>query len=247
MIMDPSNTIMIVDDDPDIRSLMASYLEKNGYRSVTVADGRQMHAALDRHHVDLIVLDLMLPGENGLDLCRNLRANTSIPIIMLTARSEDTDRIVGLEMGADDYLPKPFNPRELLARIRAVLRRSRSLNVGSTQGTLNETSPGFAFGNWRLDTRTRSLKDFDEVETPLSAAEYNLLLVFLTHPGRVLERDQLLDLTRGRDATPFDRSIDMQVSRLRKRLGAGDATIEYIKTVRSQGYLFIADVRPICK
>lgn len=239
--MNDIDSILIVDDDPDIRSLLASYLDRNGYRCLAAADGREMRLALDRHHVDLIVLDLMLPGEDGLELCRELRVKTRIPVVMLTARGEETDRIVGLEMGADDYMPKPFNPRELLARIRAVLRRSRGL-AGSAGKPRGE---GFAFGRWRLDTRTRSLKDEEEVVVPLSAAEYDLLHVFLTHPGRVLDRDQLMDLTRGRDAMPFDRSIDMQVSRLRKRLGSDPDNPEYIKTVRSQGYMLVAGVEEL--
>jgi two-component system, OmpR family, response regulator len=208
---------------------------------VTAANGREMRQALDRHRIDLVVLDLMLPGEDGLALCRELRARTNLPVVMLTARGEDTDRIVGLEMGADDYVPKPFNPRELLARIRAVLRRSRSLPDSATR----PSGDGFGFGRWRVDTRSRSLRGEDDVVVPLSAAEYELLLVFLNHPGRVLDRDQLMDLTRGRDAMPFDRSIDMQVSRLRKRLGSDDSFPEYIKTVRSQGYLFVAPVEPL--
>jgi two-component system, OmpR family, response regulator len=236
--MHTPDSILIVDDDAEIRSLLASYLGKNGYRSMTAADGREMRRVLDRQNVDLIVLDLMLPGEDGLELCRELRARSNIPVVMLTARGEETDRIVGLEMGADDYVPKPFNPRELLARIKAVLRRSRSL----PDERAPTTGQGFAFGRWRVDFRTRSLRDEEDVVVPLSTAEYELLVVFLNHPGRVLDRDQLMDLTRGRDAMPFDRSIDMQVSRLRKRLGADEQTPEYIKTVRSRGYLFVPTV-----
>ncbi len=227
--MESRDTLLVVDDDAGIRNLLQEYLEKNGYRCLVAADGAAMWQMLDRHRVDLVVLDLMLPGEDGLVLCRNLRARASTPVIMLTARGEETDRIVGLEMGADDYVPKPFNPRELLARIRAVLRRARTLPD--------------EFGRWKLDTRARGLVDRDHVVVPLSAAEYDLLLVFVRHPGRVLERDQILDLTRGRDAAPFDRSVDMQVSRLRRRLGADSDDIEYIKTVRSQGYLFVPPVR----
>ncbi|MCZ7601095.1 MAG: response regulator [Gammaproteobacteria bacterium] len=237
--MQESDSILIVDDDREIRSLLAAYLEKNGYRALTAGDGREMRACLDRHRVDLVVLDLMLPGEDGLDLCRDLRARTSLPVVMLTARGEETDRIVGLEIGADDYVPKPFNPRELLARIRAVLRRSRALPESALVA-----GEGYCFGRWRVDTRSRSLRDADDVVVPLSAAEYDLLMVFLTHPGRVLDRDQLMDLTRGRDAMPFDRSIDMQVSRLRKRLGTDADNSEYIKTVRSKGYLFVPEVTP---
>lgn len=232
------DTILIVDDDHEIRSLLADYLDKNGYRGIVAADGRAMWRSLERHHVDLVVLDIMMPGDDGLTLCRDLRARTSLPVVMLTARGEDLERIVGLEIGADDYVSKPFNPRELLARIRAVLRRSRAM----PEDAVLPTGEGFAFGRWRVDTRSRSLRDADDVVVPLSAAEYDLLLVFLNRPGRVLDRDQLTDLTRGRDAMPFDRSIDMQVSRLRKRLGADAETPEYIKTVRSKGSLFVPPV-----
>lgn len=238
--MNESDTILVVDDDPQIRSLLADYLERNGCRAIVAADGREMRQALDRHRVDLVVLDLMLPGDDGLVLCRELRARSQLPVVMLTARGEDVDRILGLEMGADDYVQKPFNPRELLARIRAVLRRSRALPDNGAA-----TPAGYAFGRWTLDTRGRALRDSDDVMVSMSASEYDLLLVFLQHPGRVLDRDQLMDLTRGRDAMPFDRSIDMQVSRLRKRLCSDGDSVEYIKTVRSQGYLFVPEVTPL--
>jgi two-component system, OmpR family, response regulator len=232
------DSLLIVDDDAQIRSLLCTYLEKNGYRCVAARDGVELHQLLDRHSIDLVVLDLMLPGTDGLELCRELRFKTNLPIIMLTARGEETDRIVGLEMGADDYLAKPFNPRELLARIRSVLRRARSLPNNSANTPLE----GYRFGTWYLDTRTRSLRDDAGIVTPLSSAEYELLMVFVSHPGRVLERDQLLDLSRGRDAVPFDSSIDMQVSRLRRRLGSDENNPEYIKTVRGQGYILIPAV-----
>jgi len=233
-----NDSLLIVDDDPEIRSLLCTYLTKNGYRCLPARDGVEMRQQLDRHSVDLIVLDLMLPGQDGLELCRDLRFKANVPIIMLTARGEETDRIVGLEMGADDYLAKPFNPRELLARVRSVLRRARSL----PEQNAGVKPEGFRFGVWQLDTRSRTLRDPKQVVTPLSGAEYDLLMVFLSHPGRVLERDQLLDLTRGREAMPFDRSIDMQVSRLRKRLGSDENFPEYIKTVRGQGYMLVPRV-----
>ncbi len=185
--------------------------------------------------MDLVILDLMLPGDDGLVLCRNLRARSQIPIIMLTARGDDTDRIVGLEMGADDYLPKPFNPRELLARIKSILRRARSApNEGEARR--------FHFAGWTLDADARQLVAPDGVLVPLGASDYRLLRVFLDHPQRVLNRDQLLDLTQGREAAPFDRSIDVQVSRLRRRLRDDPRESVIIKTVRNEGYLLAAHV-----
>jgi two-component system OmpR family response regulator len=196
-----------------------------------------MRAALDTAVPDLVVLDLMLPGEDGLALCRELRAGKfrTIPVLMLTARGEEVDRIIGLEMGADDYMPKPFAVRELLARIRAVLRRTRMLppNIQVT-----ESADMLGFGDWRLDTTARHLLDAAGTMVALSGAEYRLLRVFLDHPQRVLTRDQLLNLTQGRDAELFDRSIDLLVSRLRQRLQDDARDQSYIKTVRSEGYVF---------
>ena len=229
--------LLIVDDDPGLRELLADYLGRNGFRVSGVADGRGLWAALEREPVDLVILDLMLPGDDGLVLCRTLRARSPIPIIMLTARGDDTDRIVGLEMGADDYLPKPFNPRELLARIKSILRRARSV----------PTEPGearrFHFAGWTLDVGARQLVAPDGVLVALGAGDYRLLRVFLDHPRRVLNRDQLLDLTQGREAMPFDRSIDVQVSRLRRRLRDDPREAVIIKTVRNEGYLLAAHVR----
>ncbi|ANQ85908.1 response regulator [Azoarcus olearius] len=236
--------ILIVDDDRDIRSLLADYLEKQGLRCTTAADGREMKAALERHRVDLIVLDLMLPGEDGLTLCRNLRAGGShanTPILMLTARGEDMDRIIGLEMGADDYLPKPFVPRELYARVRAILRRARALPPNlDTQPQAQARELRFA--QWRLDTVNRHLIDAQGTVVPLSGAEYRMLGVFLAHPQRVLSRDQLMELTQGREADVFDRSIDLMVSRLRQRLGDNAREPAIIKTVRNEGYVLSAEV-----
>jgi len=233
--------ILIVDDDRDIRELLTKYLEKNGYRVTSVADGRHMRSVLAVTRIDLIVLDLMLPGEDGLALCRDLRSHASktIPILMLTARNEETDRVLGLEMGADDYLTKPFAARELLARIRAVLRRTRMLPPNLN---VNEAAHQLAFGDWLLNIRARHLLDASGTMVSLSGAEYRLLRVFLDHPQRVLNRDQLLHLTRGRDAEPFDRSIDLLVSRLRQRLREDAREPRYIKTVRSEGYVFAAAV-----
>jgi len=230
--------ILIVDDDAEIRTLLSRYLVKNGLRATAVGDGRAMWQAIERGHFDLVVLDVMLPGDDGLTLCRDLRAKSDVPIIMLTARGEETDRIVGLEMGADDYLPKPFSARELLARIKAVLRRARSL----PDNMRPEEARSLRFAGWVLDTVRRELIAADGGATPLSGAEYRLLRTFLAHPNRVLNRDQLVDLTQGREADPLDRSIDVQVSRLRHRLGDDPRDPRLIKTVRGEGYVFAAAV-----
>jgi two-component system OmpR family response regulator len=236
--MDSPEHILIVDDDAEIRTLLGAYLQKNGYRATVVADGNGMWKALERSAVDLIVLDLMLPGEDGLTLCRRLRADSDTPVIMLTARGEETDRIVGLEMGADDYIGKPFSPRELLARIKSVLRRYRSLPLNLRADDAREIS----FAGWRLDTVARHLVSTDGVITSLSGAEYQLLKVFLSHPQRVLTRDQLMLLSKGHEADPLDRSIDIQVSRLRHRLRDDSANPTIIKTVRGEGYVLAVPV-----
>jgi two-component system OmpR family response regulator len=238
MAIQTNDRILIVDDDREIRELISTYLTKSGMHVVTVPTGRHMRIALETAGpFDLIILDLMMPGEDGISLCRDLRSGKykTIPVLMLTARSEESDRILGLEMGADDYLAKPFASRELLARMRAVLRRTRMLppNMRST-----EEARRVAFGDWRLDTIERHLIDSSEVLVPLSGAEYRLLRVFLDHPQRVLSRDQLLSLTQGREAELFERSIDLLVSRLRQRLRDDAREPKYIKTVRSEGYVF---------
>ena len=225
--------LLIVDDDREIRSLLSQYLEKNEFRTTAVADGREMRRVLDRAPVDLIVLDLMLPGEDGLTLCRELRTHSQIPVIMLTARGEDVDRIVGLEIGADDYLAKPFNPRELLVRIRAVLRRA----AHAPRDPNPELVRGFSFAGWRLDTTRRTLIDAGGREVALSGAEYRLLAVLLSAGNRVLSRAQLTELLRGREADPFDRSIDVRVSRLRQILGDDARAPQIIKTVYGEGYV----------
>ncbi len=232
--------ILVVDDDPEIRHLLQVYLEKNGLRVTTTGDGNGMWQALDQASVDLIVLDLMLPGVDGLELCRNLRVRSRIPVIMLTARGDEMDRVLGLEMGADDYLPKPFSARELLARIKVVLRRARDLPPDGGQ----QTPEQLAFAGWTLDTRTRNLLSPDGVVVALSQAEYRLLFVLLSHPNRALTRDQLLDLTQGREAGPFDRSIDVLIGRLRRRLGDDAKEPLLIKTLRGRGYLLAAKVEP---
>ena len=231
--------VLVVDDDREIRDLLAGFLRRHGYRIETAADGREMFAALGAGRFDLIVLDLMLPGEDGLSLCRRVRADSDLPIIMLTAVGEDTDRIVGLEVGADDYLPKPFNPRELLARIRAVLRRATEVQ---RQPECNRPRR-FEINRWMLDAVRRCLHAPDGAPVDLTAGEYGLLLALLEHPGRVLNRDQILDLTRGRDAGPFDRSVDIQVSRLRRKIEDDPKRPALIKTVRSGGYVFAGEVR----
>jgi two-component system OmpR family response regulator len=236
--MDATDHVLIVDDDAEIRSLLGTYLERNGYRASVAADGPAMWKVLARNAVDLIVLDLMLPGDDGLTLCRKLRAESDTPVIMLTARGEETDRIVGLEMGADDYLAKPFSPRELLARIKSVLRRYRSLPLNLRADDARE----IAFGGWRLDLVARHLVSPDGVVTSVSGAEFQLLKVFLSHPHRVLSRDQLMMLTKGHEADPMDRSIDIQVSRLRNRLHDDPADPTIIKTVRGEGYVLAVPV-----
>jgi two-component system OmpR family response regulator len=236
--MPTQDHILVVDDDAEIRALLREYLQKQGYRVTALADGKALRSAVETSRPDVIVLDLMMPGEDGLSLCRGLRANSDVPIIMLTARGEETDRIVGLEMGADDYLAKPFNPRELLARIKSVLRRARSV-----PDNLKRPDAGsYRFAGWTLDVATRNLAAPDRVVVPLSGTEYRLLRIFLDHPNRVLTRDQLIDLMLSRDAAPFDRAIDVQVSRLRHRLRDDAKEPAIIKTVRGQGYVLAAHV-----
>ncbi len=243
--METPDHILIVDDDAEICSLLGSYLHKNGLKASTATDGRQMWQILGSARIDLIILDLMLPGEDGLTLCRNLRSKSNIPVIMLTARSEETDRIVGLEMGADDYLTKPFSARELLARIKGVLRRTRSLPPDNFLTDV-ESATRLRFANWTLDTAHRHLLNADDgVVTPLSGTEYRLLLVFLSHPNHILNRDQLLELTQGREAAPLDRSIDVQISRLRARLGDDPREPHMIKTIRNEGYVLAVPVEKL--
>ena len=236
--MDTNTHILIVDDDRDIRTLLAEYLAGNGLRTLTATNGAEMRKVLEESRVDLIVLDLTLPGEDGLTLCRNLRATSNIPVIMLTARGEPLDRILGLEMGADDYLAKPFEPRELFARIRSVLRRTQALPPNMAQ----PDAAAMRFANWTLDLTARHLVNRDGVVVALSGAEFRLLKVFLDHPNRVLNRDQLLELTQGRESDPFDRSVDIQISRLRQKLGDDARTPAIIKTVRNEGYVLSTTV-----
>jgi two-component system OmpR family response regulator len=237
--MSPAPHILVVDDHREIRDLVSRALTKDGFRVSTAVDGRAMRKALADSRIDLILLDLMLPGEDGLSLCRAVRAESKIPIIMLTAKGEEVDRVIGLEMGADDYLPKPFGSRELIARIRAVLRRSADTTPAAGPA---ERLRRYRFEEWQLDTGARELIRDDGVSVPLSTGEYDLLIALVERPQRVLNRDQLLDLARGRAANALDRSIDTQVSRLRKKLERDPNDPKLIKTVWGGGYMFTPEV-----
>ncbi|AVO47069.1 MULTISPECIES: response regulator [Hyphomicrobiales] len=224
--------ILLVDDDHEIRQLTSKFLRQSGFKVTGARDGREMREVLANTDVDLVVLDLMLPGTSGLDLCRELRAASSIPIVILTARGEETDRIVGLELGADDYLGKPCSSRELAARIRAVLRRTMA------EPARDHDKWMFCFDGWTLDTRRRELVDNRGVVIDLSSSEYDLMVSFCEAPQRVLTREHLLDTARNRVSTGYDRSIDVQVSRLRSKLMSCPGSEDMIKTVRGAGYLF---------
>ncbi len=236
-VMNGTPHLLIVDDDKETCTLLSKFLTRHGYRVSVAHDGKAMMHALETARVNLVVLDLMLPGEDGLTLCRRLRASTTIPIIMLTAMGEETDRIIGLEMGADDYMAKAANPRELLARIRAVLRRAGSAEAG--QGGKPDV---LEFGGWRLDVAQRQLFSPANALVPLRASEFDLLLALAERPQRVLTRDQLLDLSRGRAANSFDRSVDVLISRLRRKIEVDPKEPAFIRTVRSGGYMFSAAV-----
>ncbi len=231
--MNQSHHVLIVDDDPDLRQLLTRYLGDNGLRVNTVADGAAMDAYLAGNEApDLLILDLMLPGEDGLSIARRLRSQRDLPIIILSARGDEVDRIVGLEMGADDYLPKPFNPRELLARIHAVLRRPG--RAGDKSGSDRHIDH---FGPFRLD-RESHLLTRDGESIPLTSGEYDLLTVLLDHPRRVLSRDLLLERLKGYDRDPFDRSVDVRITRLRKKIEENPSNPTYIRTIWGEGYLF---------
>jgi two-component system OmpR family response regulator len=230
--------ILVVDDHRELRELVSRALTKEGFRVSAVADGKAMRRALADGRIDLVLLDLMLPGEDGLALCRALRAESNIPIIMLTAKGEEVDRVIGLELGADDYLAKPFGSRELIARIRAVLRRAPR-----DEAAPRRTTKTYRFERWRLNAERRELLREDGVAVPLSTGEYELLLALVQRPRRVLSREQLLDLVRGRGASgALDRSIDTQVSRLRKKLEADPGDPKIIQTVWGGGYLLASAV-----
>lgn len=235
-VMSMNPHVLVVEDDREISALVARYLRAADVRVTLAPDGREMDRVLAEAAVDLVVLDLMLPGEDGLAICRRLRRRGRIPIVMLTAKADEIDRIVGLETGADDYLVKPFNPRELLARIRAVLRRCESGDDGAAE------TRHYDFAGHRLDVLARRLVNAEGAEVALTGAEWDLLQVMIERPGRVLSRDRLLDLTQGRTAGPFERSIDILISRIRRKIELDPHRPEIIKTVRSGGYLFAATV-----
>jgi two-component system OmpR family response regulator len=237
--MTPVPHLLIVDDDEDILSLLTKFFRKHSHEVTVAADGAAMFAALEEQPISLVILDVMLQGEDGFSLCRRLRAASHVPVIMLTAMADQTDRIVGLEIGADDYLTKPFDARELLARVKAVLRRTA---LNGAPATSTETRPALCFGDWRLDVTRRELRSANNTLVVLSGGEFDLLLAFAEHSQRVLTRDQLLDLSRGVSHGAFDRSIDVQVSRLRYKLETDPKNPVLIRTVRNGGYIFAAKV-----
>lgn len=231
--------IYIVDDNRELLDIIGQYIGDNGYKASIAKDGEELRSLMRNGSPDLVVLDIMMPGEDGLSICRFLRETSEVPIIFLTALADDTDRIIGLEIGADDYLVKPFNPRELLARIRSVLRRTNSLPPNKLIDL--EVAKIVNFGQWTLDVRARVLKDQNNISYVLSTAEFKLLSVFLLHPNVELSREKLVDLARGREAQLFDRSIDTLVNRLRNKIETDVKNPEYIKTVWGKGYIFIVD------
>ncbi len=230
--------LLLVDDERSIREPLAAYLTKQGFRITQAGDAESARTRLTAYAIDLVILDIMMPGEDGLSLCRHIAATSDVPVILLTARTEETDRIIGLEMGADDYVVKPFSPRELATRVKVILRRA-------TAGGARQHAPeanAYAFAGWVLKSGERALVDREGVSVPLSTGEYNLLLALVTRPRQVLTRDQLLDLTQGREAAAFDRAIDNQVSRLRRKIEADAKSPELIKTVWGGGYTLAAEV-----
>lgn len=234
--MSEDKHILIVDDDDEILDLLAKTLDQYGFKVATASSGEQMWPAIEQRAPDLIILDLMMPGDNGLTLCQNLKGQ--YPILMLTAMGEETDRIIGLEVGADDYLGKPFNPRELVARINAILRRTKS----TQKSTVRDEHDELKFAEWTLNTRSRRLYCKDGVEVSLSTGEYDLLLTFIHKPQEVLSREELLESSKNRSLSPFDRSIDVQISRLRQKIEPEPKKPTLIKTVRGGGYIFTASV-----
>lgn len=237
--MEPAPHILVIDDDREIRELLGRFLEKQGLRVTLARDAREARRVWPLARYSLVVLDLMLPGESGLDVARWLRGQSNIPIVMLTAMGEETDRIVGLELGADDYMAKPFNPRELLARIRAVLRRAQG---NADAGPAEEAGANLRFAGWLLESSRRRLLNPQGAEVPLTGGEYELLTTLLERPNRVLTRDMLMDLLHNRQPGPFDRAIDVAVSRLRRKLEDDGRNPSVIKTVRGGGYVLSANV-----
>ena len=235
--MSDAQHIAILDDDPEIRSLLEQNLRGAGFEVSTASNGRDLKTILEHQTIDLIVLDLMLPGEDGLTICRELRAESNIPIIMLTAMTHEADRIIGLEMGADDYLTKPFSPRELVARIKATLRRQGMVTTQS-----EDRRRTAVFEGWKLDVVRRELRDPDDVLVDLTSGEFDLLAALIERPNRLMTRDLLLDITKGRQADVFDRSIDITISRLRQKIEEDPKNPQFIKIVRGKGYIFSAEI-----
>jgi len=235
--------ILIVDDDQQIGALLTQFLGSQGFRASAVTDGQAMRRALAEDSIDLVVLDLMLPGEDGLSLLRHLRATTALPVVMLTAMGSEPDRVIGLELGADDYLAKPFSTRELLARIKAVLRRAGA--PGETSRAAAEPMKVLRFAGWTLDAGRRQLRSSEGMLVELTGGEYDLLMAFLLHPQRVMTRDELMELARGRLPGPEDRTIDVQVGHLRRKIEADPKNPELIKTVRGGGYVLAVEVRAV--
>jgi len=231
--MDSVSHIALVEDDPEVSRMMVNCMTEHGFVVSQARDGRDLDRLLAETRIDLVILDVGLPGEDGLSICRRLRSQSTVPIIMVTGRGSDTDRIVGLELGADDYLPKPFNPRELVARVRAVMRRTAVAELLSPKGP-----KAMMFDGWRLDLARRQLVDPAGTLRSLTSSEFNVLALFCQHPRQVLSRDNLLDLLHGRAAAVFDRSIDVQISRLRRKIEPKMKDPTYIKTVRYGGYFF---------
>ena len=232
--------LLLVDDEASIREPLAKYLEKQGFRVTDAANALAARSGLIAYDIDLVLLDIMMPGEDGLSLCRHIAANDGPPVILLTAKSEETDRIVGLEIGADDYVVKPFSPRELVARIKVVLRRMQSGNR-----TSHTDGESYAFAGWTLKTSEQALYDSDGVLVSLSSGEFRMLEALITRAGQVLNRDQLLDLTRGREGGPFDRAIDNQISRLRRKIEDDAKDPQHIKTIWGGGYRFCTPVQKV--